>query len=92
MAYIEITDAMVDAGHNAAPGVPKAVIRHILGNAFVAAEIRTEPAPVAPLTHITVWFNGDESICCPIDGPPTDYVADVKTVQVSRYANLGPRQ
>ena len=80
MAYIPITDAMTDAAK--AAYVDGESWPDVLRAAMRAADIRMDTAP-AP-SHVTVWFNGDESVRCQVGGPPVEHVAEVRSVQVAR--------
>ncbi len=80
MAYIKLTDAMVDAAraaHAKGESWPD-ILRAAMRQGEISMDAPAEPA------HVRVWFNGDESVRCQVGGPAVEYVAEVRSVQVAR--------
>jgi len=74
MAYIEITDKMIQAGRQVANNLSwtdlgDEGVRQVLRAAFAAAEIKTEPEPAARPTKVRLWLRDsegqDESVTVP---------------------------
>lgn len=78
MAYIEITDAMVESARGSVANYTEyelndSAIRTMLRLVFAAAQIRTDPEQVTHVRLVTTDSFGDqESIRLRIGDPPTD--------------------